>query len=239
VDAREAVAAAATGSIPTPDPAIYLSPQSLSFGAFGTLLNVYLRSSGAPGVQLIETRVSDDWLAVAPTASTVNGFGQYAVSVTRASLVPGPYAGYVEFISNANAVRLPVLMEVSTESRTGDAGLHYVLLVDVNTGEAIAQREVSASGGTYRYRFSGVPPGNYRIMAGSDADNDGLVCDPGEACGAYLTLDQPVAVEVAGDRVGLDFNSGFDVAIRQSSLADGFPSSGVVRRAPADSSTSN
>lgn len=221
IEARKAITIAASGSIPTAEPAIYVSPESLNFGAHGTLLNLYLRSSGAAGVRLLETRTSAPWLVVGPTASVVDGFGQYAVTVTRAGLSPGPYSGYVEFISSANALRVPVLMEVSAASRTGDAGLHYVLLVDTASGEVIAQREVSASDGAYAFRFTGVTAGRYQVLAGSDADNDGLICDPGEACGAYLTLDQPIAIEVAGDRPGVDFSSGFDVTIRQTGFLSG------------------
>jgi serine protease len=231
IDARTAVAAAATGAVPTPDPAIYVSPESLSFGSLVTLLNVYVRSSGAPGVELVETRVSDGWLTVRPTASVVNGFGQYAVAVTRGSLATGAYSGYVEFVSDANTVRVPVLMEVTTDSRTGDAGLHYILLVDTSSEEPIAQREVSVSDGIYRYRFSGVAAGSYQIIAGSDADNDGFICDPGEACGAYLTLDQPVVIDVEADQQGLSFNTGFDVTIHQAGgLSVRLPSRGLPRR---------
>ena len=42
-------------------------------------------------------------------------------------------------------------------------------------------------------------------LAGTDADNDLLICDAGEACGAYLTVDQPIRLEVDADLEGLDF----------------------------------
>jgi serine protease len=222
IDARKAVEAAATGQIPLPEPAIYVSPESLSFGSFTTLLNIYVRSSGAPGVEILDTSVSDAWLRVRPTAAVVDGFGQYAVSVTRGSLAPGSYSGYVEFVSSANTIRVPVLMDISADSRSGDAGLHYVLLVDVASEEVIAQREVTAADGVYAYRFTGVVPGSYQIFAGSDANNDGFICDPGEACGAYLTLDQPLAVDVEdANQAALNFSSGFDIAIHSTGLAAG------------------
>ena len=42
-------------------------------------------------------------------------------------------------------------------------------------------------------------------MAGSDAANDLFICDAGEACGAWLTLDQPILIQLDSDRDGIDF----------------------------------
>jgi serine protease len=69
---------------------------------------------------------------------------------------------------------------------------------------------VLASGGRYPYAFRDVPEGRYLLIAGSDMDNDRLICDAGEACGAYPTLDTVVEIEVAGSLSGLDFLSGFN-----------------------------
>ena len=59
-----------------------------------------------------------------------------------------------------------------------------------------------------------MPPGDYQIIAGTDADNDLFVCDAGEACGAYLTLDQPSDITVDNaDLSGIDFPIGHSVGI--------------------------
>jgi serine protease len=111
-------------------------------------------------------------------------------------------------------VEVPVSMQVVTPIVGGNAGFHYVLLVDSETLEFQAQDDVSfdiAVGG-YVYSFTNVPAGTYKIFAGTDSNNDLFIGDPGEAYGAYLTLDQPVAIEISDDRSGLDFNSNFDVA---------------------------
>ncbi len=42
-------------------------------------------------------------------------------------------------------------------------------------------------------------------MAGTDADNDFLICDAGEACGAWLTVDQPIRIQLEKDASELDF----------------------------------
>ena len=42
-------------------------------------------------------------------------------------------------------------------------------------------------------------------MAGTDADNDFYICDAGEACGAWLTVDQPIRISLDSDVTNLDF----------------------------------
>ncbi|MEO6708936.1 MAG: hypothetical protein ABI054_07410, partial [Planctomycetota bacterium] len=53
-----------------------------------------------------------------------------------------------------------------------------------------------------------LPGGYYLIVCGSDDDNDGFICGPGDLfCGAFPTLDQPVAIDVVvGEAVpAIDF----------------------------------
>jgi serine protease len=90
-----------------------------------------------------------------------------------------------------------------------DAGRLYVLLVDPAIFEVVDQVEVGPSGGIYPYFFSAVHKGIYQIWAGSDSNNDGYICDRGESCGAYLTLDQPVNLDVTDSRAALDFSATF------------------------------
>jgi hypothetical protein len=73
--------------------------------------------------------------------------------------------------------------------------------------------------GLYSFSFTDVPPGSYRLFAGTDSDNDDLLCDAGEACGAYRTLDAPEVLIVEGDRSDLDFLSGFRQNFGASSSA--------------------
>jgi serine protease len=78
---------------------------------------------------------------------------------------------------------------------TGNAGFHYILLIDPATGDARHQDTAAASGGMYGYSIGGVTAGSYYVIAGSDTDNDGSICDTGEACGAYPTIDLPAILD--------------------------------------------
>ena len=73
----------------------------------------------------------------------------------------------------------------------------------------------------YNYTFTDVAPGRYELIAGTDADNDFLICDPGEACGQYLTLDAPVEVIVAGDTQDLSFDISYVTVVNTGSLEAG------------------
>ena len=95
---------------------------------------------------------------------------------------------------------------------SSNAGLHFVILVDLATGNTIDQVVSTASDATYAYAFDNVPIGDYEIIAGTDSDNDGFLCDAGEACGVYRNIDSPNTVSVTADGQvisGLDFTSGF------------------------------
>ena len=105
----------------------------------------------------------------------------------------------------------------ATES---DAGVHFVLLVDAETGETADQVIVQVSGGTYVFEFTEVPPGEYLVIAGSDHDNDLFVCDAGEACGAFPTLDLMTSLSADERRSNLDFGTGFQSAIGASGVGE-------------------
>ena len=67
------------------------------------------------------------------------------------------------------------------------------------------------------------------IVAGTDSDNDDLVCDAGEVCGAWPTLGAPTPLTVEADDVtGLDFVAGFAVTL--GSNAASAPTASGYRR---------
>jgi serine protease len=81
----------------------------------------------------------------------------------------------------------------------------YILLYDPVLDEPVAQFATGSNGTSYPFRFTDVPAGDYAIVAGTDTDNDLFICDSGEACGAWLTVDQPIQIQVEGDIADLDF----------------------------------
>jgi serine protease len=214
INAYQAVVAALqAGNQPVaPVPILSVNPAALNFGLSLNRLNLTVTDGGGTG-QLRIDNVSQDssgWLNITPDQVDANGLGSYTVTVNRTGLVQGVYKAAITFQSlNANStVQIPVFMQVADLSAR-NLGLLYVILVDSNTRNTVNNVTVTSQNGAYSYSFSGVPAGTYEILAGTDLNNDGTICDPGEACGAYLTLDNPTDIQVNGDQNGLDFGAGF------------------------------
>jgi len=87
-------------------------------------------------------------------------------------------------------------------------GRYWVLLLDRDFNLVSQQAQVG-SNGRYTFQFSNLAQGTYFLYAGTDSDWDDLICDEGEACGAYPTLGEPGAIEVNGNVGNLDFIVGF------------------------------
>ncbi len=167
---------------------------------------------------------------MAPLNIDANGLGTYRLTVDRTLVTSdGTYTGTVSVTSTANPIDIGVVMQRFTVSPSANAGLQYVLLIDVVSDLVANSAVVSAVDGEYTYTFNNVGAGQYWIYAGSDSDNDALICDPGEACGAFRTLDAPEVLSINSDRANLDFISGFPVNLFNSSV-----SSEAVRNRPID-----
>lgn len=219
IDARRAVEAARQGGSGAAAPALAANPRALSFGLVLDELELTVRNAGDGALQLMSITASQDWLQAAPLAVDANGLGTWRISVQRAGLPPAVYPASLTLSSTAGDLEVPVLMQVSDGLVTGDVGRLYILLLDPDTGETVDQVDVIATSGGYPFTFSGVRPGTYQVITGTDLNNDNFVCDPGEACGTYLTLDAPKLLEVDGDRAGLDFPASFGATISGSASA--------------------
>ena len=210
-----------------PIPAVLTgNPSSLNFGAFDTELRVTIGNAGA-GVEPV-TQVNSDalWLTPMPENVDADGLGTYLLLVDRTSLMDGTHFATVQFIADNSAFSVSVVMQKTSLDLAADAGLHYILLVDAVTDEPVDFVTASAVDGEYAFSITNVSAGTYQLFTGTDSDNDSFLCDGGEACGAYRTLDSPDIIVINSDRSDLDFVSGFPVNL--------FTASGVVE---SDSST--
>ncbi len=223
IDAYKAVQAAVQraggGGTPT-DPTLSVNPQNLNFA--NTLLSstLYIEEIGGT-VGTVQITENITWLSIAANAVDASGMGSYTVTVDRSGLTPATYSGTIQVTAGTSSVNVEVIMQVMDTSITGNAGRHYVLLVDNSTSTAIQQSAVNTSTGSASYSFSNVPSGNYLVVAGSDMDMDNLICDAGESCGAYSTLSQPVVITVgSGGVTGLDFSTSYEYQT-PSSLSTG------------------
>jgi serine protease len=215
IDANKAVREAirlANGTPPPDNPRLGVQPDSLTFGSALTQATLDARNAGTGDLTI--TAISDDapWLTVSAQSVNASGQGRYLATVDRSGLASGTYSATITFVSPVNTVTVPVLMTIGTVVGTVDAGKQYVLLVDPDRLDAVDTDEVVASGGQYRFTLS-APDGDYLLISGTDSDDDGFVCDDGEACGGFPTLDTILPVTIGGAaRTGLDFLVSFDLS---------------------------
>lgn len=223
INAQNAVVAAleAAGSSPVDNPRLVSSISSLNFGPSLTALEMVLRNGGKGNLTLADIRTSEPWLSTSALDVDANGLGIYSVAVDRALLPPGISTADVTAQSSVNNLSVRVLVSSGTASANTDVGVIYVLLYDPATNLPVQQFSSSGDGAEYTFRFENVEAGEFEIIAGSDADNDLLICDAGEACGAWLTTDQPIRIMVTEDLTGLDFPVEYLVALPSLSQASG------------------
>jgi len=204
VNAAAAVQQAANG---TPTATLEISPSVLSFGTTDTQLEVALTNTGIATITVaaptVTTTDGHPWLTAAldPVATT-----PVVVQVDRTGLAPGRYAGRVTIDSTGGTQVVEVSMEVATSTALPDAGTVFVRLIDPTSATVVQSVQTTQAAG-YAYAFSDLPAGRYTLLASTDHDGDGVLCETGDLCGAYPVLNQPVAIEVAaGDTVtGRDF----------------------------------
>jgi serine protease len=211
-------------------PIILAKPAALNLIATGSRTATLTISNGGEEPLTIDSVTSDaPWLSVAEDVVNENKLGTYTVSIDLAELQVGAYSAAITVQAvdpNVDALTVPVNLQVVGPVVGGNAGFQYVLLVDPDTLEVQEEDDVAFNGTGYDYRFTGVTAGTYQIFAGTDSNNNGLIGDPGEAFGAYLTVDQPVSIRISRDTANLDFTTSFEPSLA-SSLGAGHGSAGI------------
>jgi serine protease len=205
--------------LPPQPPLLSVTPSSLAFGDIGTTADVVAANAGDGTLTIGDVSADVPWLSATPTDVDADGLGRYTLVVDRAGLADGSYSGTVTFTSNGGTVEVRVLMEVAPVSGEPHAGMQYVLLLDPDTSDTLAQVEVLADGSSVPYRFEGVAAREYLILSGTDLNNDGFICDPAEACGAYPVESAPQPIFVDGVVEGLDFTVTYRTGVTTSSAA--------------------
>ena len=220
IDAAKAVLAVKGAS--STDPLPKATPASLNFGVVSTLDQLTITNSGMGSLFVTEVSINpvsaQNWLSITADTVDTNGLGSYLVSVDRSNLADNTYSATIVFSTSAGPVNVPVLMQKLTNGLSDSAGFHYILAVDAKTSEIVATTTAAAVDGQYSYELIEVPAGEYLIFAGTNFDNDDTICDDGEACGAYLSLDQPTPVVVDSHRNNIDFVTGFNPIVNSGAL---------------------
>lgn len=227
INAHKAVQAAArlaSGRVAEPEAQLVVSPAALNFGATSTRIPLHVSNAG--GGSLSITRITEDSGGSLDLAATnevdANGLGTYYVELDRASLSVGTYSASLVFFADSQRATVPVIWQVPAGdgAASGDAGRQFVLLIDPDTLDTVQEEQLSPANGQYRFTFKGVHSGAYIVVSGSDNDNDFTICESGESCGAYLTLDKPSEFTVNQNLSGLNFAVNFSTNFLSLSSVD-------------------
>ena len=242
IDAQKAVAAALTlGGTPPPDnPLLSATPQALNFGTTTDTIEIEITNAGTGTLAVTGTSSSEPWVSIQPIDVDGNGLGTYVVTVDRSALTDGVYTAEIMVTSTVNSLTIPLIKTVGNIAVGGNVGHIYIALVDEDTGATVFGAQSDFSGGAYPWQMINAPAGNFLIVAGTDLNNDGFICDSGEACGEYITRDQPVVISVDRNLTDLDFPVNYDAPVTTLGVttdADSSSATRAYRRTPTASQT--
>jgi serine protease len=236
INARKAVTAAlsaAGGTIDIP-PRLGASSSTLNFGSSLAVTNLTLSNQGGGDLSITGVVNSVDWLTVTEVNTNASGLGSWRVSVNRQGLSEGSYRTELIFNSTAGDTSVTIELRVSDEAG-GDVGVVYVLFIETETQD-IWQATTALNNDLYYVdqdyaittnyllnpdgrEVDRLPAGRYEIWAGTDNDNDLLICDAGETCGAWPSLDFPEILDITEDLDGLGFSSNYQISLPNVSAA--------------------
>jgi len=219
INADKAVVAALNriGTVPpTPAGEVVAEPSSLDFGSFQSTGTLTLSLNGSSSERVTAVTSSDAALTVSAGSSVgSNGLGSYNLSANRTALTEGShYLTLTVLVSGGSrssfTVPVAITQNAAGVSRAGGFGPVYVLLQDPDDDsyQLTVQATYSDLIGAYHWSATGYARSRLQVIAGTDLDNDGYICQRGEACGGYPVLDAVLdgqKLQLTGNRSDLDF----------------------------------
>ena len=211
VDAHAAVlGAAGGGGMP---PILEVTPEVVQFGPLDDELGIQVTNVGGGFLEILDVTATADgglrWLDAwtAGSGDASRSVDSIRIRVDRTGLADGIYSGRVTIRTPDDLRDVPVRMSVIG---IPDAPV-YVLAVDPVTGETVAQVALSPRL-SLAFTLRGLAPGSYLVVAGTDLDDDGYLCDEGEWCGRH-----PVEVRVEAG----EFHAGIELTLEAVSSLEG------------------
>ena len=207
IDAKKAVDAAIALNGPQAPVGSILatSVERLVFDRVTNSLQLNITNGGDQATPLNITPVTATvpWISITPISGTAPL--RVVVSIDRSQIAAdGDYDGSIDIVSNATTgssiKNIPVSVTVQANAALGDAGQIFVLVLGFDpisgnyvtiNNTSLPESQPSPSNG-YRYAISGIPAGtptsSYYVYAGTDRDNDGVICEIEDACGTFGAL---------------------------------------------------
>lgn len=188
---------AATGAAPTPPTTTAFSPRDLTAGQALSSVDIEVRKLGDGALQVTGVAGSDTTIAgqsfVSVFAEDVDGagFGRYQILIDRGALPSGARTASVTFSFSDGSSRTAEISLTTPSNLTVDTAPVTVQLQRANGGgtsfTTVAETTLAngLSPAPEAFSFQDVDAGSYRLVYGTDLDNDGTLCDAGEVCGVF------------------------------------------------------
>jgi serine protease len=188
----------------TPPARVGSTPNTISLNRIYRSDYFKLQNVGIGVLSVTSVRAVQSWLTVTPQGVDNNGLGNYEVVADYSTLSRGVHHATIEIQSTAGITQLPVVVNNVFFGIGSSVGALYVRAIDASSAAPI--RTVQISDRIRRFRFDDLPLGGYVAIAGTDMNNDGNLCDPGEVCGMYPVRTLPAPIEFTGvqERVNFD-----------------------------------
>lgn len=239
------------------------TPSHLGIGPASTQAQLVLDNGGGGTLTISSVIANVAWLAIAEQqVNATTKTGRYTVSLTGTPpATDGQYAATITVSHDGVGGTLDVPVTLTVDGSVPDTVPVplYLILWDPKKTPGIDNpaiypvpelfADIAGNGVTVAFDLNdpggsaGVTAdvfndrGGYQVFIGTDMDNDGLVCDPGEACGAWESLAQPQIFRHVYDRtsangLGLVIDVGWTTALGTLSAVDRatIPAGGFPRR---------
>lgn len=212
IDALKAVEQATVLAMGNSPPTVLtVSPSVASIQSAQSSIELTVGKSGSGAIAVSSFNTDTAWANLSPVSTDADGLGTYALNVDTTGLSDGVYTVLANFVADTNlTVSAAINVVVNSVNISPDAGRIYVLLIDPITGNQVYFAQQDPVEGEYSYSITGVESGDYYILAGSDLDNNLLICEAGESCGGYPTMGGAAVISVDKNMTNLDFNISFD-----------------------------
>jgi serine protease len=206
IDAAAAVIAANSvpgGTETTPTGSILtVSTNSLDFDNFLSLFPVSITNAGIGTLTITTITDNASWLTLTPTSGTapliVNA------TVDRTGLATGAHTATISITSDASQGSQTATISVDIQvggNAVGNVGPVSVLVINSDTFEIVAQVETDVAR-NYDFTTPSIASGTYIIVAGTDRDDDGILCEIEDACGFFPDL---VTIAAGQDTSDINF----------------------------------
>ena len=185
-------------------PRLVASPTVLNFQGDSEGGPLVLSNGGGGLLTVTALEPSEPWISVTAESVDANGLGVYVVVVDRSGIPFGDQiSGTIAVRTNVRTWQVPVIVTNGYGYSFTTQPL-YAIVTDVTTGEVVRRVRASIRHPYNGYRIDDLPPGRYTVVAGTDIDNDGSVCDVGEVCGAHPFYGLPEVVDHEDTTEGID-----------------------------------